>query len=186
MGYAYVDNNETIYYHDSINGVGLASGQSASLFFSINNGPLDNLIPGQSTVFVNSIKFKASGHIDPDDSDFNSASAFMLAGIVPFDMFNISTGPDLLDQYQQIEGWPLKGCFGSSSLMRARDASMSASDWQGVGSTFSWQKTWKPRKALLLNRLQSVCFAIRNGPKPSNGSDFNYFSSIEVQLKRGD
>ena len=184
MADAYVDENETIYYADKLRGQGLSANTAVSMFADINQNPLDTLISGQSTVFINSIKFKASAFIDPDSTDFNQTAAFMVAGIVPFDLFNIANGPNSLEDYQELKGWPLKGSFGYSAIMRPRDAQMTEDVWQGNASTFSWTKTYKPRKALLLSRMQSICFSLKNDF--SNGSDFNYLMSMEIQMKRGD
>lgn len=184
MGSAYVDENETIYYMDKTVGVGLSGGNTVSLFFDINQHPLDELITGQSTVFVNSVKFKCSGFIDPDGIDLNRTVGKIVCGVVPFDLFNISNAPHDLEDYQELKGWPLKGCYGYTSLMRPRDTEVSESNWQGLGSTFSWQKTYKPRNSLLISRMQSICFTLQNDV--SNGSDINYCLSMEVQCKRGD
>jgi hypothetical protein len=61
---------------------------------------------------------------------------------------------------------------------------MLSSEWQGYNSNFSYTKTYKPRKALLLSRMQAVCFTVKNDFV--TGSDFNVLLSIEIQMKRGD
>lgn len=183
MAHAYVDDNETIYWEDGDLAT-IPGGQKYSMFFSPNSAPLDNLIPGQSTVFVNSLTFKASGYIDPDGSDLNRTVFKMLCGIVPFDTFMSTNGPEDLEDYQELKGWPLKGCFQYSNLLRPRDVDQTEGAWMGYNSNFSLTKTYKPRKALLLSRLQSVCFTMKNDI--TNGSDCQLHMSIAAQLKRGD
>lgn len=183
MASAYVDENETIYWEDG-EIVTLNGNAKYSMFFDINQNPLDNMIQGQSTVFINSVKFKVSGYIDPDATDLNYSILKLTAGVVPFDTFTVSNGPSDLEDFQELKGWPLKGCSDYSSLMRPRDDAVGQTVWQGTGSMTSYTKTYKPRKSLLLSRLQSLVFTVKNDI--SNGSDLRLFVSMQVQAKRGD
>lgn len=178
----YVDNNETIYASSDMDASNVAGGGKISLITGLAEFGAD--LSGQSTVFVNSIKFKVSGYMDPDDTDFNKTSCFMIGGIIPEGSATTSTGPGRLHDYQDLKGWPLKGCFGYGRLLRPKNVGMTTVNWQGYGSDFSWTKTFKPRKALLLSRLQSICFTVTNDA--SNGSDVMLLLSLEMQLKRGD
>ena len=184
MAQAYVDDNETIYLLDSIESTGLSGGNQVSLLSSMMTAPLDTLISGQSTVFINSLKFKLTAMMDPDGTDFNRTYFECCAGIVPSGKYVASNAPAQLSDYQEIKGWPLKGCFGNTSWILGRDDDMSSSNWQRVGSTTSWTKTFRPRKALLISRMQEINFTVRN--KKSNGSDCNVVLTLEAQFKRGD
>ena len=175
----YVDNNETIYVKDRLIGSGLSGGQKAVLLTGISDIPL---LSGQSTVFVNHIRFKASGFIDPDGSDFNNSYIEFAGGIVPADDFISSNGPVPLDDFQDVKGWPLKNCYGYSSLMRPRDSGV-GTGWQGYNSNFSVTRSYKPRSSLLVSRIQEISWGIVNY---TNSSDIDYLLTVEMQLKRGD
>ncbi len=184
MADIYIDDNETIYVYDTVRGDGLSGGSKVSLLTGLGDYPE---LSGQSTLFLNHVRFKATGFIDPDGTDFDETQAFCLGGIVPSDKFTIATAPNTLQEYQDLKGFPLKGCFGNSAMMRPRSVAQSGQDekyWQGVGSTFSFTRTYSPRKALILSRMQSICFTLTN--QRSTGSDINYFLSAELQFKRGD
>lgn len=176
----YVDNNETIYAQADLSTSDISGGFKVSLITGLADFGAD--LSGQSTVFVNSLKFKASGWIDPDATDFDKTAAYLIAGIIPEGGASQTTGPSRLADYQDLKGWPLKGCFGYARLLRPKTTQ--GTGWEGYGSDFSWQKTFKPRKALLLSRLQQICFTVRNSF--SNGSDIDCLLSVEMQLKRGD
>ena len=177
---AYVDDNETIYVSDwSV--LILNPGIKGSMFTGLDQ--IDEL-PGQSTVFVNKIRFHACGWIDPDGSDLNNTTAYMLAGVVPEGEFSSSNAPGELDDYQTIKGFPLKNCFGYASTLKPRDAQVTEENWQQVNNYFSWTRTYSPRKALLLSRLQEICFTVFNAD--STGSDLRAWVNVEMQLKRGD
>ena len=184
MAQAYVDDNETIYLLDSIESTGLSGGNQTSLLTSLATAPLDTLMPGQSTVFVNRLTFKLSAWLDPDGTDFNETYFECCAGIVPSGQYVASNAPAQLSDYQTIKGWPLKGCYGNTSWLLSRDNDMASSAWQRYGSNVSWQKTFKPRNSLLISRMQEINFTVRN--KKSNGSDCKVLLTLEAQLKRGD
>jgi hypothetical protein len=108
-----------------------------------------------------------------------------LAGVVPKGTISsYSNGLAQLVDYQAIKGWPLKGCYGYASLGRG---SSSVADYTNTGNyqKVSWQKTWKPRKALLLSRLQQITL---NASQISNfsGEEATGLLSMDLQLKRGD
>lgn len=176
----YVDDNETIYVSDRET-ITLTGGNKASLFVGLDD--IDEL-PAQSTVFVNKIRFHVSGWIDPDGSDFNDTILFMLGGIVPQGAFTTSNAPGELQDYQEIKGFPLKGCYGYASTLKPRDNVMTEENWQQVNNFVSWSRTYRPRKALLLSRLQEICFTVYSSS--AGNSDCKLWADMEVQLKRGD
>lgn len=175
----YIDENETIYVMARNSGNNLSNGSKSAIVIGLND--LGNELSGQSTVFVNKIRFAASGFIDPDGTDFNKSFCHFTCGIVPDNEYVSSNAP-MLEDYQEVKGWPLKGCFGYSSIMMPKSTTVGTA-WQGYGSRFSWTRTYSPRKALVLSRLQQIVFNMKND---SNGSDINYLQTIELQLKRGD
>ena len=174
----YIDDNETIYVKDRQLSSGLANGSSSSLLTGLAEIPE---LSGQSTVFVNHIQFKASGFIDPDGTDFNRSFGEIVCGVVPVNEYVASNAPDDLEAYQTIKGFVLKGCHGYTRLMRPHPAGV-GTEWQGYGSDFSWSKSYRPRKALLLSRLQEVCFCFKNY---TNSSDVDILLTMTLQLKRG-
>lgn len=176
----YIDDNETIYVSDRET-LSLTPGNKGSIFCGIDD--IDDL-SGQSTVFLNKVRFHVSGWIDPDGSDLNNTFLFMLAGVIPQGSYGTSTAPGKLEDYQELKGFPLKGCYGYASTLKPRDVTVPEENWQQVNNFVSWSRTYRPRKALLLSRLQELCFTVYNAS--SSGSDVSVWATIEVQFKRGD
>ena len=176
----YIDENETIYVSDKAI-LTITPGNKGSLLSGFQY--IGELI-GQSTCFVNKVRFHVSGWIDPDGSDLNDTRMFMLAGVVPYQNFTTSNAPGKLEDYQELKGFPLKGCYGYSSSPKPRDSAVPSDNWQQVNNYFTWSRTYKPRTALLLSRLQEFCFTVYN--ESASASDIKALSSIEIQFKRGD
>lgn len=177
----YVDDNETIYASVHLANATAGSSPGHNITFS-----LDDLteLSGQSTVFVNSIKFKVDMYNNSRD-DVSDSVIFCLGGIVPEGTIaSFNSGLARLEDYQAIKGWPLKGCFGYASLGRG---SSNVANYTNVGmyQKVSWQKTYKPRKALLLSRLQVITL---NASMVQNfsGEEATGLLSMDLQLKRGD
>jgi len=183
----YIDDNETIYVSDYKKFEGFDGGDDFNLTFGLPDiGPLS----GQSTVFINKLEFKLSSWLKPEGTTSSQpASVFALCGIAPYDYLNSSENPtnklERLSDYQEVKGWPLKGCFGWSNYAREYGSiSGGASNWQGVLSNCSWSRTYRPRKALLISRLQAVVFNIQN--TFNTAGTLHGWMSVTAQLKRGD
>lgn len=180
---SYVDDNETIYVSDYLKVEDLGGSSSRNLTFGLDDIAT---LPAQSSVFVNKLTFKWSGYIEYTGTANSQKTAFFcLAGIVPRDyIVDDESGVIDLDSYQEIKGWPLKGCYGFTGISRPEPSSahLEANTWQGNYSYSSFQKTYRPRKVLLINRLQQITFNVLN--LYSTGSDFDGIISIEAQFKR--
>ena len=151
----YVDDNETIYASIHLPNASINDTTGHNVTFDMDD--LDSLT-GQSTVYVNSVKFRADLY-NSDRTEVSDTVVFCLAGIVPSGtVSSYSNGLPRLADYQAIKGWPLKGCYGYAYGRGA----FTPADYTNTGNyqKVSWQKTWKPRKALLLSRLQTVLFNV--------------------------
>ncbi len=185
----YVDDNETIYVTDYAQFDSFDGSDSRNLTWGLAE-IVD--LSGQSTVFLNKITFKLSGYIEPEDTcGSQPVAVFANCGIAPVDYLDADENPtnrlDYLSDYQDVKGWPLKGCHSYANYAREIPNPSIVPDtgiWQGVGSTLSWQRTYSPRKALLLSRLQVVVFNIVQ--TYVTGGCFKGWISMSAQLKRGD
>jgi len=125
-------------------------------------------LPGQSTWYIRSILFKATGY-----SDLTGTSPYTLvsfnAGICSRDIAT-GTRPGIAD-YQDIAGWPLKSCYTEIMVQNTPQQNM-----------FSFQKLYKPSKNLTLNREQNIQFNIRN----MFGNDLNSRIMMYVHAERGE
>lgn len=181
----YIDDNETIYVSDNLAFEHLTVTSQKNLLIGLAD--LGAELSGQSTVFVNSVRFSFSGNIDPDISSDDYAYPYILCGVVPEGAYSTSSGPQTLDDYQEIKGFPLKGCFGHTNVMRPKvPTSMALDDWQGNYSYHSWTRTYRPKKSLVLSRLQQVIMNVTNYNNPGTLSDISGLMTIDMQLKRGD
>jgi len=165
----YYDNNDTIYATDRM----LSIGQAAGVSVKLHTGLSDLLeLPGQSTVFVNKIVFKYRGYAHT--GGVNQTYGAMVCGIVPT---SVAVGPaaavETLSLYQDIRGWPIKNgkqhyyAYSGITASPLREIRMSL--------------TYRPKKALLLNRDQRIVLCIAN----AYGVNITGLLQIELQLKRG-
>jgi len=105
-------------------------------------------LPGQSTWYIRSILFKATGYSDLLGTSPYSLVSFN-AGISSRDI-SATTRPGI-DDYQDIAGWPLKSVYTEMMVQNTPQQ-----------NGFSFQKLFKPSKNLTLNREQNIQFNIRN------------------------
>ena len=181
----YVDDNETIYVSDYKQFDDFGGGDDFNLTWGL--AEIDKL-EGQSTVFINRLDFKLHSWLEPDEtSSSQPACVQSVCGIAPIDYFNSDENPTnklrFVSDYQDVKGWPLKNCFGWSTYAR-ENPRVSGTDWQGVLSSCSWSRSYRPRKALLINRLQAVVFNIYQDF--GTAGDLKGWMSVTAQLKRGD
>ena len=177
----YIDDNETIYASVILAGATASAGTGDNITFSIDD--LTEL-SGQSTVYVNMVKFRFDAY-NENRADVSKSIAYCVAGIVPVGTIpDFNNGLAKLEDYQQIKGWPLKGCYGYATMGRG---SSSAAGYQNTGNyqKVSFQKTYRPRKALLISRLQMITFNASLVPNFS-GENAEGYLSMELQLKRGE
>ena len=125
-------------------------------------------LPGQSTWYIRSIKFYAMGF--QDEAGFSSYTEFSLcAGIANRDL---APGDfDSVNDYQDVAGWPLKGVQKNFLLLNNPQK-----NW------FTYQHTYKPRKALTLNREQDIFWVLRN----ETGNSITNLLGMYVHAERGD
>ena len=163
----YIDNNETIYIRDS-NIFNLGSGTSDQIRIGL---PDVTELPGQSTWFINHVRFSFQGEYDPDSAGFGPVALVgFVAGVVPR---NVTTGFDDLYDYITIKGWPLKGCFGFVAK---------SNEVEPFNNWVSLTRSYRPRKALVLNREQDLCWNVKN----EGTKDLVGYANVELQAKRGD
>lgn len=177
----YIDDNETIYATVALAGATASVGTGDNITFSIDD--LTEL-SGQSTVYVNMVKFRFDAY-NSNRADVSESMVYCVGGIVPDGTISdYNNGLPRLTDYQQIKGWPLKGCFGYASIGRGSSA---AAGYQNTGNyqKVSFQKTYRPRKALLISRLQVITFNVSLISNFS-GENADGLLSMELQLKRGD
>ncbi len=162
----YYDNNETI-YATSGGVVTEASGGVTQTTLGLED--LTDL-SGQSTVFVNKVRFKVVGTIEPGTGTGQDYSyGHMVCGVIPADLKN--TDFDVLSIFQDYRAWPLK--MGKDFYFQ-REETMNAG--------FRMSFTYTPRKALLLNREQLLTLCITN----AFGLNIQCYPTITAQFKRGD
>ena len=110
----YIDDNETIYASVILAGATASAGTGDNITFSIDD--LTEL-SGQSTVYVNMVKFRFDAY-NENRADVSKSIAYCVAGIVPVGTIpDFNNGLAKLEDYQQIKGWPLKGCYGYEGLL---------------------------------------------------------------------
>lgn len=181
----YIDDNETIYASAYERFEEFGGTTSKNMIFGLQD--IADL-SGTSKVFVNKVTMRVNSFLEPDSTTSSQpALLYCLGGVCPTDYLDSRENPtnrlDNLKDYQDVKAFPLKGMFGFSTYARD-DNSEEAGRWQGVLSSCNWQKTWRPRDALLLNRLQSVVFNVDSVYGTAGG--LKGFFSMELQLKRGD
>lgn len=180
----YIDDNETIYVHIEESNATVNDTQGFNIRFGL---PDINDLSGQSNLFLNHAKFSLNG-FTADTAAVGNTVVYCLAGIVPEGTITgTGDGFTTLTDYQQVKGWPLKGCFGTATVGRGRDTDVSADLWQGFGSRVTWTKSYKPRSSLLISRLQEVTFcASLSSQVGFTSKNWDGVISMDLQLKRGD
>lgn len=164
----YYDNNETIYASSSTAASTTVSGSTNQIDLGLQD--LTDL-SGQSTVFVNKVRFKVIGvALNGTGTGQDYSYGHMVCGVIPADLVN--TDFDLFEGYQDYKGWPLK--MGKDFYYQRSDGFMN--------NGFRMSFTFTPRKALLLNREQILVLCISN----AFGNNIQYTASITAQFKRGD
>jgi len=162
----YIDNNKTVYAMESIAG-SMSNGSSAQMEVGLSDIAE---LPGQSTWFINKIHFRLRGYYDIGTVGTSGLGRVeYLAGVIPRDL-GTSTFDSLTD-YQTIMGWPLKGCYGKT----AAQTDSEFNNWVSISCTY------RPRKALVLNREQDICWNVKN----LIGKELPYSLSMSIQAKRG-
>lgn len=163
----YYDVNETIYATDS--GVSsLVAGSTTQRDLGLQD--LTDL-SGQSTIFVNKVRFNVIGTLVKGTGlGQDYAYGHMLCGVIPSDLVN--TDFDLFSSYQDYKAWPLK--MGKHFYFQKENDIMN--------NGFRMSFTYTPRKALLLNREQSIVLCVTN----ELGMNCQFHASINLQAKRGD
>lgn len=173
----YFDLNDTIYTMLAASN-NLNSPSSKVLTFGLSDMAE---LPGQSSIYVNSLTFKLQGFTTGGVSPGADAQGQWVAGIIQRDLVNSQTFNDVKD-FQDYLGWPLKMCYGYWLVQGNHGSSNSATaDWPRSGNAFSITKTFKPRKALLLNREQNIVLTLQNVA----GDQIYTKMSICGQFKRG-
>jgi len=169
MADTYIDNNETIYSSVKLFAPAVAAGSHMHTYLDIDS---ISQLSGQSTVFVNWCRFEFQGTVE--NGGVGVSYGNMLAGIVPFDQRTATyPKPDYAD-YLDVKGWPLKN---SKKFYYAY-----AGDTANSGNMIRMVHTFKPRKALLINRQQSIVVTFDN----TYGQPVKGFLTITAQFKRGD
>lgn len=169
----YVDNNETVYAHYN-NSVNLSAGTVGRL----SQGLADiGELPGQSTWFINKIKFSFHGYFDLGSGSSPDSYCYFQAGIIPRDLSGTYVA-DLTD-YHTIKGWPLKMCNG---IVFKQTITGLATVSMGVSNMVNFSRTYTPRKALVLNREQNINWTVKNLP---GSRDLFGYLEVNIQAKRG-
>jgi hypothetical protein len=163
----YVDNNETIYVRD-FTLASLGSGTSDRIGVGLQD-VAD--LSGQSTWFVNHIRFSFKGQYDTTTVGMDGFQLVSyIGGVVPY---GVSGAFDDLTDYLTVKGWPLKNCYGFTAASNVTEP---------FNNMVSVSRTYRPRKALLLNREQEFTWCVKN----EGTKDIVGYLMIEAQLKRGD
>ncbi len=162
----YVDNNETIYASEQEYNAILPG---ASLETKIGLQDLTDLT-GQSTVFVNKIRFEFEGVCL--DEGLNYSWGHFVCGIAPE---GYSTTLSFFDRYQALKGWPFKMAKKYYHVANGNFAS-------GSRNKIRMVHTFTPRDALLVNREQEIVLCTTN----RFGANIAGLNSVVLQLKRGD
>ena len=170
----YYDVNDTIYATSSIGAAGITAGSTYQLDLGLQD--LTDL-SGQSSIFVNKVRFKVIGtSLNGTSTGPEYSYGHMVCGVVPSDLLN--TDFDLLSVFQDYKAWPMK--MGKDFFYQRMGPH--ASNDSNMQNGFRMSYTFSPRKALLLNREQSIVMCISN----SYGNNIEFNASITGQFKRGD
>lgn len=172
----YVDENKTIYAHVSDKETSVVAGDSANVTLGLAD-LLD--LTGQSTIIVNRIHFGVICFVNSAVPIYQTATAFVLGGIVPVGYPSPTGGASNVanfGDYQEIKGWPLKGVSKTLSAMP------SGQTYANSIERTSYHKTWTPsrKNALALNRGQEIVLNVQ-----TNHETLNYVLSINLEARRG-
>ncbi len=168
----YVDNNKTIYATARVFNNGIVAGGAFRTYIGLQD--LADLA-GQSTVFVNWVRFEWQGHAT--NGGVGESYGHSVAGILPYDVAAAAaaaTDYNKYEDFQEVKGWPIKNS-------RREYYSYTGSSGNSLNSSKTIF-TYNPKNALLINREQALYFAIFN----EYGQDISGVISITCQLKRGD
>lgn len=167
MATYYVDNNKTIYAADNDLEINISStGSSRQLALGLGTFPE---LSGQSTVYVNKVmaSFKGYGH----SGGVNHGHGTFTVGVVPTDTLS-TVSYEGYAAFQDYKAWPLKNGLVYYYCYTADPAN----SMNRVSLSF----TYSPRKALVLNREQSIVLNINN----VYGVNITGLLSLRLQLKR--
>ena len=124
-------------------------------------------LPGQSTWYIRKIVFHARMYTDlipaPD------TQVYLCGGIVNRDIAG-SASYDKPGDFQDVAGWFLSGVW-HHGLIEAT----------AQHNNLSWTKTYRPSKALELNREQDIIFTVKN----RLGNDVDGLLDLYVHAERG-
>ncbi|AXH78486.1 MAG: hypothetical protein [Circular genetic element sp.] len=136
---------------------------------------LSNLtdLTGQSTVFVNKLKFSMNT-ISPSGGSTDYFVGHILAGIIPLDM--AGSNFDTLVDYKNVKGWPIPM---SKQYIINSSGHPGASDVPFVGRL---SQTYTPKSTLLINREQAIQLSFKN----DYGDNQQVNLSIQASLARGE
>lgn len=162
----YVDDLEMIYASENAYNAILPG---ASMETKIGLQDLTDL-SGQSTVFVNKIRFQFEG-VCMDDG-VNYSWGHMVCGVAPE---GYGTTLSFFDRYQSLKGWPFKMAKKYYHVANGNFAS-------GSRNKINLVHTFTPRKALKINRGQEIVMCTTN----RFGANIAGLNSVVLQLKRGD
>lgn len=135
-------------------------------------------LPGQSTWYIRSVRFKIQGYADTGSTV--NTTLRINGGVVTRDL---ATGPfpELAD-FQDVAGWPLKGVYDEIHIPSQQYGSPPTSSWFFPNNRFSWTKTYKPSKNLTLNREQNLILSMKNIAGEDVSSNFMMY----IHAERGD
>jgi len=157
--------NDVVYSQNRTIDLALSAGNSMKLDFGLSDmGEL----PGQSTLFVNKLKFQVTV-IPLFAASFEEGT--FCAGVVPRDA--VGAGYETIADFQDYMAWPLKGCVGYN-------ITPGISVIPG-GNISRFTMTYTPRKALLINREQNLILTYKN----VGGGDVTVMLNCLGQFKRG-
>lgn len=166
MAQYYVDNNKQIYA--TVRSFSPSTVAGASTKNSLKIADLADL-SGQSTVFVNWLRFEYQG--TAANGGVGESYGHMIAGIVP----RAFTGSSFewYTDFQNFKGWPLKNSVRFYHAYTGNTANS--------GNRIRIVFTYRPKKALLINREQAIVFQVHN----EYGQEITGLLSLVAQLKRG-
>jgi hypothetical protein len=166
MAQIYIDNlHKQLYVSDSRELGSVATGSSNQMSFGLSDfGEL----PGQSTWYIRSVRFYAMGFQDLLGGSPNTAVRLQ-GGVVSRDIHTTVVAE--LSDFQDIAGWPLNHVQKELIIENIPEQ-----NW------FSFQRTYKPSKALTLNREQNFTWCAKNVV----GNDMTFLVAMYLHAERGD
>ncbi len=167
----YIDNNKTIYATSRSGNIsGLTAGQTSSIYLGL---PDITDLPGQSTVFVNWVRFEAN--ITVQNGGVGESFGWSIASVLPYDLASaVGAAYPQYVSYLDLKGWPLKN---SKRLYWTYSG-----DTANSANTTRTVYTFRPRKSLKINRNQALYFGLYN----EYGQPINGMINMVAQFKRAD